>query len=76
MASGWPPALEYFGLHVDLGDYHTKRGVWLHFPAARFTCRWGCESTASGPADVAQFTQAITADHARDCPGPPKEDHA
>lgn len=73
---GWPPALAHFGLHVDCGDYHTKQERWLHLPAARFTCRWGCEHTASGPADVAAFTKAITDAHARACPGPPKEDPA
>ncbi|AVV46434.1 hypothetical protein PYK79_45080 [Streptomyces sp. ID05-04B] len=72
MAGRWPPA-ELFGLHVDLGDYHTKRAVWLALPAAAFTCRWGCEHTAVGAADVADLTQSIADRHARTCPGPPKE---
>ncbi|MBK3630409.1 hypothetical protein JHN59_37555 [Streptomyces sp. MBT49] len=75
MPGRWEPAARWFGLHVDLGDYHTKRDVWLHHPAARFTCRWGCAYAAAGAAEVAQFTRAITAVHARECPGPPKEDH-
>ncbi|WP_329338548.1 hypothetical protein OG866_26980 [Streptomyces sp. NBC_00663] len=71
MAADWPPARAYFGLHVDLGDFHTKRGIWLAYPTARFTCRWGCELDAVGPVDVANLTEHLTAHHARICPGPP-----
>jgi hypothetical protein len=67
-------ARAFFGLHVDLGDWHTKRGIWLAFPAARFTCRWGCVLEASGPVDVANLTEHLSEDHARICPGPPLED--
>ncbi|MEH0547318.1 hypothetical protein QA802_30795 [Streptomyces sp. B21-105] len=70
MAGPWPPATRFFGLHVDLGDYHTKRAEWLQLPTAAFTCRWGCELVAVGAADVAHLTQSITATHARTCPGP------
>jgi hypothetical protein len=69
----WPPA-DLFGLHVDLGDYHTVRAVWLRLPTAAFTCRHGCEHTAVGAADVADLTTRLDAIHARNCPGPtPKE---
>ena len=74
MAGAWPPAAALFGLHVDLGDYHTKRAVWLQLPTAAFTCRWGCEHTAVGAADVADLTQTIAATHARTCPGPPTKE--
>lgn len=70
MTAVWPPALGYFGLHVDLGDYHSKRRIWLAYPTARFTCRWGCELDAVGPVDVANLTEHLTDDHARICPGP------
>lgn len=60
---------DVFGLWVDLGDYHAKRGVWLHFPAARLLCPHGCVHEAFGPDDVADFTARITTDHARTCPG-------
>ncbi|MET7679369.1 hypothetical protein [Streptomyces sp. NPDC005423] len=65
------PVAGSFGLWVDLGDWHTKRGIWLAYPAARFTCRWGCVLEASGPVDVANFTAHLSEDHARICPGPP-----
>jgi hypothetical protein len=58
---------------VDLGDFHSKRGLWLRLPQARFTCRHGCAYTAQGADDVTQFTAGIDTDHARDCPGPDKE---
>ncbi|MFI1030766.1 hypothetical protein [Streptomyces sp. NPDC020951] len=74
MAERWPPA-ELFGLHVDLGDFHTKRQVWLRLPVATFTCRHGhgCERTAVGAADVAHLTQTIAETHAQACPGPSQE---
>lgn len=70
MSDRWPPALHLFGLHVDLGDFHTKRGVWLRLPVATFTCHRGCELVAVGAADVTHLTQTIDATHARTCPGP------
>uniref|UniRef100_A0AAU2A246 Uncharacterized protein n=1 Tax=Streptomyces sp. NBC_00093 TaxID=2975649 RepID=A0AAU2A246_9ACTN len=71
----WPPAL-LPGLWVDLGDWHTKRQVWLKLPSARFTCRHGCPpEQAFGEADVTAFTARITTDHARACPGPNRQDH-
>lgn len=72
MAGRWPPA-DLPGLWVDLGDFHSKRGLWLRLPQARFTCRHGCAYTAQGADDVTQFTAGIDTDHARDCPGPDKE---
>lgn len=68
----WPPT-DLPGLWVDCGDWHTHRRVWLRLPTARFTCRHGCERSAVGAADVAEFTKTITADHARTCPGPTPE---
>lgn len=77
MAGRWTPTEAFFGLHVDLGDYHTKREEWLAFPTARFTCRYGCDLEAFGPADVAYFTEHLNETHARSCPGPdPKESAA
>ncbi|MFM9653538.1 hypothetical protein ACKI1S_46630 [Streptomyces galilaeus] len=70
MSSGWPPALAFFGLHVDCGRWHPDRQKWLRLPVAAFTCRHGCEYTAVGAADVAHLTQTIDATHARTCPGP------
>ncbi|MFF0598087.1 hypothetical protein [Streptomyces antibioticus] len=73
MADRWPLA-GLFGLHVDLGDYHSVRRVWLHLPTARFTCRHGCDLEAFGASDVAHFTEHLAEIHARTCPGPtPKE---
>ena len=73
VAGLWPPAL-LPGLWVGLGDWHTRRRVWLKLPAARFTCRHGClPEEAFGAHDVAAFTESITTDHARACPGPPQE---
>ncbi|WP_432032768.1 hypothetical protein [Streptomyces antibioticus] len=69
MADRWPPA-GLFGLHVDLGDYHGVRKVWLRLPTARFTCRHGCDLEAFGVADVADFTARLDEIHARSCPGP------
>ncbi|MGW4733863.1 hypothetical protein ACWEQC_32655 [Streptomyces shenzhenensis] len=69
MAGRWTPAEQLFGLHVDLGDWHTKREIWLRLPVATFTCRHGCEHIAVGAADVADFTQSPTETHARTCPG-------
>ncbi|MGW5123011.1 hypothetical protein ACWEQ7_02920 [Streptomyces sp. NPDC004069] len=69
---GWWAPTGLYGLHVDLGHYHSHRQVWLRLPAARFTCRHGCTEEVVGPADVADLT-ARTADHARTCPGPTEE---
>jgi len=69
MAGPWLPAT-LPGLHVDLGDYHHYRRVWLRLPVATFTCRHGCHHTAVGAYDVAAFTADITATHAERCPGP------
>lgn len=74
VAAPWPPAL-LPGLWVDLGDWHTKRQVWLRPPAARFTCRHGCSHEAFGAADVIAFTARIDAHHARACPGPNRQEH-
>lgn len=74
MAARWPPAVQFFGLHVDLGDFHHHRGVWLRHPTARFTCRHGCVEEAFGPVDVADLTARITTDHARTCPGPTRKE--
>jgi hypothetical protein len=70
VAGRWAPAARFFGLHVDLGDYHHHRRVWLRLPTARFTCPAGCEDVAVGAADVAHFTAHIDDRHARSCPGP------
>ncbi|MEV6125143.1 hypothetical protein AB0M23_32325 [Streptomyces sp. NPDC052077] len=67
--SGHRPAADLPGLWVDLGDWHSKRRIWLRLPAARFTCRHGCVHEAFGAADVADFTARIATDHARTCPG-------
>ncbi|WP_330348140.1 hypothetical protein [Streptomyces sp. NBC_00582] len=76
MAERWPPA-DLFGLHVDLGDYHSVRRVWLRLPVARFTCLNGCDEEAVGAADVAALTERLAQTHARSCPGPaPKESSA
>lgn len=69
MSGRWPPA-ELFGLHVDLGDFHHHRQVWLRLPVATLTCAHGCHEVAVGVHDVADFTARINADHARSCPGP------
>lgn len=61
----WPPS-RLPGLWVDLGGRY-------HQPAARFTCRHGCDHHARGAAEVAQFTREIDDIHARRCPGPSKE---
>ncbi|GGN47262.1 hypothetical protein [Streptomyces fuscichromogenes] len=58
-AAAWPPAAAYFGLAVDLGDWHTKRGIWLHLPRAVWTCREGCEAVAVGAVDVAHLTEHL-----------------
>ncbi|WP_171111267.1 MULTISPECIES: hypothetical protein [unclassified Streptomyces] len=71
MAGWWAPA-ELYGLWVDCGDWHHRRGKWLSLPWARFTCRHGCSSEAFGAADVAYFTEHIDDDHARTCPGTAK----
>lgn len=65
-----PLAGRWFGLWVDLGDWHTKREVWLRVPSARFTCRYGCLIEAFGADDVAELTKNLNRDHARICPGP------
>ncbi len=72
--TGWAPARDLFGLHVDLGDYHSVRRVWLRLPVARFTCRHGCDLEAFGAADVAHLTEHLDAIHARSCPGPHRKD--
>jgi hypothetical protein len=64
----WPPAWAYFGLHVDLGDWHSKRHIWLRLPTATFTCRHGCERTAVGATDVADLTEDLDQAHAPNCP--------
>jgi len=71
----WPPT-ELPGLHVDCGDFHSVRNVWLRLPFARFTCRHGCDLEAFGVADVAHFTEHIDETHARTCPGPPQKESA
>ncbi|WP_432159167.1 hypothetical protein [Streptomyces sp. bgisy153] len=73
--TAWWPTRQYHGLHVDLGDYHTVRNVWLRLPVATFTCPRGCHEVAVGVHDVADLTARIrVTDHARTCPGPnPKE---
>lgn len=65
----WLPALTFFGLHVDCGYWHNDRRVWLRYPVAHFTCRYGCEATAVGAPAVIAFTARIATDHARICPG-------
>ncbi|MFK0155397.1 hypothetical protein ACIQVK_25390 [Streptomyces sp. NPDC090493] len=55
----WPPAAAYFGLHIDLGDWHSKRGIWLHLPRAVWSCAHGCERVAVGAADVAELTEHL-----------------
>lgn len=74
MADRWPPAAELFGLHVDLGDFHHHRRVWLRLPTARLTCRHGCDLEAFGAADVAHFTAHLDQIHARSCPGPTRKE--
>lgn len=73
MTGRWPPA-DLFGLHVDLGDYHTVRAVWLRLPTAVCSQPWRHVNAAVGAADVADLTTRLDAIHARNCPGPtPKE---
>lgn len=62
----WPPT-ELFGLHVDLGDFHSKRRVWLRLPVATFTCICGYEQTAVGSAGVADLTERTVQAHAQEC---------
>lgn len=71
--TGWWPLAYLPGLWVDLGDWHSKRHVWLRPPAARFTCRHGCAYDAYGAAAVAHLTEHVDDDHARECPGPRKD---
>lgn len=75
--AGWAPALAFFGLHVDLGSWHTQRQVWLRRPTARLTCPHGCEYVAVGAADVTHLTARTVPEHAQACPGLnlQKEDH-
>lgn len=70
MSGGWPPALAFFGLHVDCGRYSYDRLRWTRLPVARFTCRHGCDIEAFGAADVAHLTTHLAEIHARSCPGP------
>ncbi|MFG2699559.1 hypothetical protein [Streptomyces sp. NPDC048386] len=70
-AAAWPPAVQRFGLHVDLGDWHSKRGIWLHLPRAVWSCRHGCEAVAVGAVDVADLTEHL--DEA--CPHVPAQFH-
>lgn len=74
MSGGWPPALAFFGLHVDCGHYQYKPGRWLRLPVATFTCRCGYEYKAVGAADVAHVTEHIHAIHARSCPRAQRKD--
>lgn len=76
MTGQWPPALAFFGLHVDFGRWHHDAQKWLRLPTASITCRHGCEWVAVGAADVAHLTQNITAEHARSCPGPDQRNPA
>jgi hypothetical protein len=69
----WPPTALY-GLHVDCGDWHYQRRVWLRLPTARFTCRHGCTDSTVGASEVAYFTARIHDQHARECPGQSRED--
>ncbi|MEU9972320.1 hypothetical protein [Streptomyces sp. NPDC051014] len=55
----WPLATEFFGLAVDLGDWHSKREVWLHLPRAVWSCRHGCERIAVGAIAVADLTEHL-----------------
>lgn len=72
MASGgWRPAEQLFGLWVDCGHYSTSRGRWLRPPYARYCCPRGCLFEARGHDQVAAFTKALNAHHARHCPGAP-----
>ncbi|MFF6825023.1 hypothetical protein [Streptomyces longwoodensis] len=68
--AGFAPPMGLYGLHVDLGDFHTVRGVWLSRPVATFSCRYGCRERVAGADEVAEFTARIHDDHARSCPGP------
>ncbi|MER6532991.1 hypothetical protein ABT215_04050 [Streptomyces sp900105755] len=70
-AAAWPPAVAYFGLAVDLGDWHTKREIWLHLPRAVWSCAHGCERVAVGAVDVADLTEHL--DQA--CPHVPEQFH-
>jgi hypothetical protein len=72
----WLPAASLYGLHVDCGDFHYKRRVWLRLPTARFTCRHGCDIEAFGAADVAHLTAHLAEIHARSCPGPHQKESA
>ncbi|MEU5111681.1 hypothetical protein AB0G64_09295 [Streptomyces longwoodensis] len=71
--TGLAPPMGLYGLHVDLGDFHTVRGVWLRRPVATFSCPHGCRAVAVGADEVAEFTARIHADHARSCPGPDRK---
>ena len=58
-----------YGLHVVLGQFNAKRGVWLEHPSADFTCVCGYTSAAHGAGPVALFCAEEPARHRKECPG-------
>ncbi|MEU9386186.1 hypothetical protein AB0D38_36860 [Streptomyces sp. NPDC048279] len=68
-AGEWPPAVRFFGLHIDFGEYRTEQGAWRYFPRAVWSCRYGCEFVAVGRFDVADLTEHL--DQA--CPHAPSQ---
>ncbi|MEU9349056.1 hypothetical protein AB0D74_48450 [Streptomyces sp. NPDC048278] len=57
--AAWPPAVRFFGLHFDSGEYRTASGHWRYLPRAVWSCRHGCEYVAVGAADVAYLTEHL-----------------
>ncbi|MET9089660.1 hypothetical protein ABZX77_48720 [Streptomyces sp. NPDC004237] len=70
-AAAWPPAVRFFGLHIDFGEYRTASGHWRYLPRAVWACRYGCEAVAVGAFDVAHLAEHL--DQA--CPHAPAPVH-
>lgn len=60
-----PPGL--FGLHVVLGQYNARRGIWIEQPSADFTCVCGYSVAAHGAGPVGVFTATVPARHESEC---------
>lgn len=56
-----------YGLHVALGQFNAKRGVWVEHPHADFTCRCGYASAAVGAGPVASFVAEEPGRHYLEC---------
>lgn len=58
-----------FGLHVRLGRFDQRHGVWVEHPSARFTCRCGyMAGERSSPDRVRVFVEEVAAAHRAVCP--------